>query len=61
MTDDDMATLREEQDREVALSQRRPEGPAPSGFCLNCGEPLAHPLRWCDGECLTDWEARAAR
>lgn len=62
MTDDDMATLREEQDRERALLQRRPEGPVACGVCLNCGEPVSTPgVRWCDADCRADWEARQAR
>lgn len=41
----------------VRLSRRR-EAPAATGFCLNCDEPLALPLRWCDNDCRADWEKR---
>lgn len=39
---------------------RRPEGPRPVGYCLNCGpdEPLPLPQRWCDGDCQHDWSRR---
>jgi hypothetical protein len=46
--------------RRSALSQRAPAGPAPTGHCLNCDARLAPKLRWCDKNCLTDWE-RAER
>lgn len=60
-TVDDMATAAEERDRERALKVRRPEGPAPVGVCLNCGEPLPEGQRWCDAECRDDWSAREGR
>lgn len=28
------------------------------GACLNCGEPLEGELRFCDKDCLTDFERR---
>lgn len=34
---------------------RKPEGPAATGFCLNCDHPLPEGLRWCDGLCRDDW------
>jgi len=42
----------------AALSQRRAGGPQANGLCLNCDEPVAIGLRWCDKDCLTDWEKR---
>lgn len=39
-----------------ALSQRRPEGPAVTGYCFNCDAMLAPGLRWCDASCRDDWE-----
>lgn len=54
----DQATEREEQDRALASQQRRPEGPEATGLCHNCGEPLGGGARWCDAECLRDWQAR---
>lgn len=39
----------------LGLKARRPEGPQPTGYCLNCDEPL--PIgRWCDANCRDDWE-----
>lgn len=37
---------------------RKPEGPAPTGFCLNCGEALPPFQRWCDHDCYSDWSRR---
>ncbi|GHU27527.1 hypothetical protein AGMMS50256_07600 [Betaproteobacteria bacterium] len=35
----------------------RAPGPEPTGYCLNCGDPLADPgRRWCSPECRDDWE-----
>lgn len=42
--------------RKSALSQRKPEGPEPTGHCLNCDARLAPKLRWCDVPCRDDWE-----
>lgn len=58
MTDNDMATLHEEQFLAQALAVKRPVGPAATGWCLNCGEPLPAGMRWCDADCQHDWEAR---
>lgn len=42
--------------RRSALSQKRPEGPAATGYCLNCEAHLAPGQRWCDAGCRDDWE-----
>lgn len=39
----------------AAISQRKPEGPAATGHCLNCDARLAPKLRWCDTNCRDDW------
>ena len=55
--------------QQQALKRRKPEPPAPTGFCLNCGDPLEEKLshwcgmdgtqtRWCDLDCKHDWEKR---
>jgi hypothetical protein len=31
------------------------------GVCHNCGEPLEMTVRFCDKDCMTDWEARSCR
>lgn len=56
MDESDMATLREIQDRERALSARQPEGPSYTGYCAFCGEDLPSPRRWCDADCRDAWE-----
>lgn len=40
--------------------KKKPEGPRAVGYCLNCGpdEPLPQPMRWCDGDCFSDWSKR---
>lgn len=52
----DTATCHEELRREIALRERKPEGPAATGYCLFCGEPLPDGLRWCDADCARDYE-----
>lgn len=56
----DQASEFEQLRRDIAMRQRKPEGPAPTGVCLFCGEPLAPGLRWCNRDCLDDW-VRAER
>lgn len=56
---DDDATRREEQERERALaeaSQKAKDGPAFTGRCLYCTDPVPAPRRWCGAECRDDWE-----
>lgn len=57
----DLGADREERDRALALKVRAPEGPAATGVCLCCGEPLADGLRWCDAECRDTWQADQRR
>lgn len=52
----DRAAAMEELRRRHALEQRKPEGPAATGHCLNCDARLAARQRWCDVNCRTDWE-----
>jgi hypothetical protein len=62
----DRATHHEELARAQALEFRRAV-PAPTGFCLNCGESLPSGRLFCEAEsdgdgCARDWEkARIAR
>lgn len=42
----------------AALSKRKPKGPEPTGFCLNCEAEVQLGMRWCDADCRTDWEKR---
>lgn len=40
-----------------ALRLLKAEGPAATGFCLYCKEPIEHGLRWCVGtECRDEWQ-----
>lgn len=39
---------------------RKPEGPAATGACLFCDEPLPEHMRWCNGDCRADWEREQA-
>lgn len=52
---DDMATLREELDREIALKNRKPQLDA-IGSCYNCGEETKG--CFCDADCRADYEQR---
>lgn len=57
MDDVDRTADRAEFDHIANLSKsRKPEGPKPTGYCLNCGETLQPGQRWCDADCLEDWE-----
>ena len=47
----DIASRAEERARQAAMSHRKPAGPAATGHCLNCGEPLAEGRRWCGADC----------
>ena len=55
MTLDDDATMREEQFLKVALTNRKPDGPAATGRCLYCNAELPDTRRWCDKWCQEDW------
>jgi len=57
----DMGAAREELDREVAIKNRAPAGPAAIGYCLSCGEAVGDGMRWCDAECRDDWQAEQRR
>lgn len=58
MDDSDRATNFEELRRQIAMHTPKPEGPAPTGYCLNCGETVLPGHRWCNTDCREDWEAR---
>lgn len=42
--------------RQIAIDQKKPTGPAASGVCLYCEEPLTNGRRWCDKHCRDEWE-----
>lgn len=46
------------------LEVRKPAGPEPTGYCLNCDQPFDpedDQRRWCDADCRDDWELRHRR
>ncbi len=46
-------------DSKVEQARRRAAAAqAAVGKCLNCHADLDPPLRWCDGDCRDDWQAR---
>lgn len=49
----DEAAAREEDNRQRALGQRKPNGPAATGRCLNieCEATLPPGVRWCNAGC----------
>lgn len=61
MSFDDRVDESVEFHREIAMRQRKPEGPPAVGYCHNCHEPLQPGARFCDSDCRDDWENRNAR
>lgn len=52
----DVASEQEDAFRRSAMvTSKKPEGPAPTGACLYCGERLPKPMRWCDADCRDNW------
>lgn len=43
---------------DAAVAFRKPEGPKATGFCLNCEEAVEEGRRFCNFDCMTDWEKR---
>lgn len=54
-----MTDAREEVALAAARAHRLPAGPAATGSCLWCDEPVASGVRWCSSDCRDDWERRA--
>lgn len=40
----------------ASLLAKRPGGPKPDGQCHFCGDPIPPGWRWCDPDCMQDWE-----
>lgn len=57
----DQADAQNEMYLKAVLSRRKSGAPDPNGACLNCLEPVVKGLRWCDKDCLADYERRAER
>lgn len=58
----DMAQAAEQRERDLLLKMRN-RGPqaAATGRCLNCGEQVPEPRRWCDADCRDDWQGSRSR
>lgn len=56
----DMATLKEEQERETVLAMARGRAPSitANGRCHNCNERLEPKHLFCNSDCRDDWQAR---
>jgi hypothetical protein len=56
----DQATEREEKERELAIAAARRSAPVLPfiGVCHNCQAPTAPSVRFCDSDCLADYEKR---
>lgn len=57
----DLATQQEQRFLDAALTVRKPAGPVANGECHTCGAEVGEGHRWCDKECLTEWEADQVR
>jgi hypothetical protein len=58
MDDADVSQARMEAEQERLLAARQWSMLPRTGECYNCGEPTEE--RFCDRDCLTDWEQRQA-
>lgn len=59
MDDADITAERSEYDHIANVERsRRPEAPGYVGHCLNCQEPLPAPRRFCDHDCMSDYQLR---
>lgn len=43
----------------LIAASRRPVGPVANGSCHWCGERVPEPMRFCGGECRSDYEENA--
>lgn len=60
----DIANERAQLRLDKYLEVRKPVGPVPTGFCLNCNDPFDEDIierRWCDFDCQSDWAKREER
>lgn len=61
MDDAERAEMHEQQARDIALRQRKPEPPPEAyGQCMNCHRKLAPELVYCDRDCQIDHERMQA-
>ena len=57
----DRGCEREELDRRMAIMQRKPSGPKPTGRCAICGEHVLPGAQFCGPDCREDWELEQRR
>lgn len=62
MDDADIVTAREERfgPAQIAAS-KKPPGPAATGFCLYCDEPVMEGDRWCSADHRDAWQKEQTR
>ena len=62
MDNADIASVYEQRLIEHAINVKKEDHSAfVTGYCLNCGERLDAPRRWCDADCHDDWDRRERR
>jgi hypothetical protein len=57
--DGDISQARQEIEERIltaALRERSHQEVPITGKCHYCQEPIEHPKRWCDQNCLHDWQ-----
>lgn len=52
----DQAQEQAERILQAELSAKRTVGPEATGYCLACGETVAHGMRWCNVMCRDDYQ-----
>ena len=57
----DVAQAKAEAIASAELARRHPVGPAATGLCHWCGEPVPEGRRWCDADCRDDWQREQRR
>lgn len=57
----DLAQEHIEKHYPLTLSVRKTVPPPTTGQCLNCDADLPNGERFCDADCLHDWEVRQER
>jgi len=58
MDDADAADVEQERLLRDAIAAAQCEHLKPMGFCHNCGQLVGAELKFCDKDCLDDWELR---
>lgn len=56
MDEADCADKQTEAFLKYSAMKKKPEGPEATGQCLQCGENVAAPRRWCNADCRDEYE-----